>query len=125
MIRILVVDDSEAVRLHLKGVISQAGFEVEVAGTGNDGLEKIYSGRRFDLVIADYLMPDLNGLRMLERAADTFGKLPFATFIHTTETSPIMKAQAKAVGVTAWVNKPFIEAKLVDAIKRVTVAKNA
>lgn len=63
--RILVVDDDEAARYVLCQFLSSAGFEVEVAGTGGEGLER---ARREppDAILLDLQMPDLDGYELME-----------------------------------------------------------
>lgn len=62
---ILVVDDDEAARYVLCQFLSSAGFEVEVAGTGGEGLER---ARREppDAILLDLQMPDLDGYELME-----------------------------------------------------------
>jgi DNA-binding response OmpR family regulator len=68
--RVLVVDDEpdllELVRFHL----AQAGFEVETARDGRQGLEAIRR-RRPDLVVLDWMLPDLSAPRSAARCAPT------------------------------------------------------
>lgn len=60
MYHILVIDDEKAILDVIKIVLSRAGFKVEIALDGIEGIQKFNSGR-FDLVITDILMPGLNG----------------------------------------------------------------
>ena len=60
MYHILVIDDEKAILDVIKIVLSRAGFKVEIALEGQEGIQKFNSGR-FDLVITDILMPGLNG----------------------------------------------------------------
>ena len=64
--RILVVDDSRAIRTYIKGVLMEA-FDLEVleAPSGFDAL-RILPRQEVDLVIADINMPDINGLELIK-----------------------------------------------------------
>ena len=64
--RILIVDDSSLVRLYYRGVLERAGFEVEQAINGIEGVEKLLSAP-FDLVIVDVNMPRMDGFEFIAR----------------------------------------------------------
>ena len=59
-IRILVVEDEEAIRVGLVDVLVYHGYQVESAASGPAGLEKALSGR-FDLLLLDIMLPGLDG----------------------------------------------------------------
>jgi two-component system response regulator HydG len=69
MLRVLVVDDDQGLRLSVKSALLSSGrFEVDEAFDGINALEKIkMPGKKFDLVILDVDMPRLNGLEALKR----------------------------------------------------------
>lgn len=63
---ILIVDDQPGIRLLLKDVFTNEGYNVMLSETGADALEKIYK-HSFDLVMLDYRLPILNGDEILEK----------------------------------------------------------
>lgn len=63
---ILIVDDQPGIRLLLKDVFTNEGYDVVLAHTGMDALEKIYK-YSFDLVMLDYRLPILNGDEILRK----------------------------------------------------------
>ena len=63
--RILVVDDEAGVRRFITRVLSTAGYVVETAATGPEGLEAIDEGRAFDLIVSDVRMPGMSGPRFI------------------------------------------------------------
>jgi CheY-like chemotaxis protein len=65
--RILVVDDQDDNRAVLERRLRRQGHEVECAGGGFAALAQLQGGASFDLVMLDVLMPDLDGLAVLER----------------------------------------------------------
>ena len=121
--KVLIVDDSEAVRVQLKAALVQAAFDIVEAADGNEGLAKILATPDLALVITDYNMPGMDGIAMLQKVKEKYGTFPFPVLILTTETSTTLKQQGKVLGVTAWINKPFPGPKLVEAVKKVTAAK--
>jgi two-component system, NtrC family, response regulator PilR len=64
--RILVVDDEEAVREILSDYFTSVGYEVVTANGGEEALRK-FVPRKFDCVISDLAMPEIDGLELLRR----------------------------------------------------------
>lgn len=62
---ILVVDDEEIMREVLESILSQEGYRVDLAKTGEEGLMR-FSERTYDVVLLDVSMPGIGGLRTLE-----------------------------------------------------------
>ena len=63
--RILVVDDSDLVRLYYRQALTAGGFEVEEALNGVEALERLALADPFDLMILDINMPKMDGLTCL------------------------------------------------------------
>lgn len=117
---ILIIDDSDTLRSQLRSLLTSAGHRVSEAIDGNDGLEKLTTKNDFNLVIADYNMPGLDGLTMLAEAkAAMGGKFNFPVFVLTTEGSLELKNKGLELGVLAWIVKPFNGPKLIKAIKEI------
>ena len=115
---ILTVDDSVSVRMTTRIALTGAGYKVTEAVDGLDGLNKA-KATRFDLVITDLNMPNMDGLTMIRELR----KLPAHTGVPviflTTESDGEIKAQAKAAGATGWLTKPFDPESLVKIAKKV------
>jgi|GEM_PF-1652196 len=65
--RILVVDNDSHVRAALKRLFSYNDWTVETACSGREALEMMDSGPHYNVVIADYFMPNINGIEFLKR----------------------------------------------------------
>ncbi len=63
--RMLVIDDEPSMQEVLKKLLKDDGYEVTVASSGKEGLQKLEQSG-YDLVICDVMMPDMNGLQTLE-----------------------------------------------------------
>lgn len=63
--RILLIDDDRDIRDIYEEFLTQAGFRVEVAKDGQEGLAKIRQGG-YDLILLDIMMPKINGLGILK-----------------------------------------------------------
>jgi len=119
MAKILIVDDSETLRSQLRKALEEAGHEVVEGYDGVNGLETLNSNPDVELILCDVNMPEMDGLTMLGKVSenDSFNKIPI--FMLTTESNADMKEKGKAVGVKAWVTKPFVPEKLLGAVKKV------
>lgn len=120
-LRVLAIDDSRTMRNLLGATLGGAGYDVELAEDGLDGLEKL-SGFEPDVVITDINMPNMDGFGFLEAARAQQKDRVIPILVLTTESAPELKARARAAGATGWIVKPFDEEKLVWAIQRVAVS---
>lgn len=75
--RILLVEDDEAISFLYKRVLDKAGHATDAALTGSDGFEKV-AANKYDLILLDVMLPDMNGLEILKRlkANDSTRKIP-------------------------------------------------
>lgn len=111
--RILVVDDSSLVRLYYRSTLEKAGFEVEQAINGIEGMERVLS-QPFDLVIVDVNMPRMDGftfLRSIRCRPNDVASLP--ALVVSTESELQDIAEARASGANFYLVKPVSEAQLV------------
>jgi len=116
--RVLAIDDSRTMRNLLRATLTGAGYEVDLAEDGEDGLTRL---DHFvpDVVITDINMPRLDGFGFIEaaRRRETDRRVPI--LVLTTESAPDLKSRARQAGATGWIVKPFDEQKLIWAIERV------
>ncbi|MEL6343804.1 MAG: response regulator [Myxococcota bacterium] len=115
--KVLVVDDSATVRQQLKVALTPAGFDIEEAFDGQDGLEKIKAtASTLSVVICDVNMPRMNGIEMLEALQGEGINVPVVML--TTEGQPALIRRAKAAGAKGWIVKPFKANLLIRAMKK-------
>ena len=119
MKKILVVDDSETLRNQIKGVLEKSGYSVVEGEDGLTGLARLKENSDVSLILCDVNMPNMNGLSMIEEVhkLPDYNKIPI--FMLTTEANSEIKKKAKESGVIAWIVKPFVEATMLAAIKKV------
>jgi len=116
---VLVVDDEEIMREVLETLLSTEGYRVDLAKTGEEGLEA-YGRRAFDVVLLDVSMPGIGGLRALEE----FLKMdPEAVIVMITAYATFDTAIAAwERGAFGCIRKPFqneqITATIAAGIKR-------
>ena len=119
MPKVLVVDDSAAIRSALREMLESKGYSVVEAEDGLLGLEVAKENPDISLLISDMQMPVMDGLEMCERLREIpeFSKLPI--FILSSVASVELKARGKAAGVMLWVIKPHNKENLLQVIAKV------
>ena len=102
----LVIDDSATTRLFYRETLEAAGFAVEEAINGLDGLEKAMTSP-FDLVVVDINMPKMDGLTFLSelRKREEVRALP--AIMISTQDRPADRAKAYAAGANIYFVKPI------------------
>jgi two-component system chemotaxis response regulator CheY len=105
--KILIVDDSRAMRMIVKRTLRQAGFgdhEVEEAEDGKEALN-LLSASSFGLVLTDWNMPNMTGIELAEHLKANGPKVKIG-FV-TTEGTAEMRARATEAGALFLIAKPF------------------
>ena len=105
--RILIVDDSRAMRMIVTRTLRQAGFsghELTEAGDGSEALQQISSAPP-DLVLSDWNMPEMNGPALLRELQAAGSRVKFG-FV-TSESTPDMQKTASELGAQFLIAKPF------------------
>jgi len=118
MTRILVVDDSAAMREMIRIGLSEAGFLVTEAADGRQALD-LARQANFDLVLSDVHMPNMDGIALIRalRTDPAYRHTPILML--TTESSPERKREGKQAGATGWIVKPFDPQQLIATMQRV------
>ena len=112
-LRILLVDDHEAVRETTAGMLADLGHDVNTAGDGATMLEILEaSPRDFDLVITDYAMPLMSGADMLKQARKIRRDLPGIIITGYADSRSIIRKP----GEVAVLTKPFTLEQMQAAI---------
>ena len=115
--RVLIVED-EAVILRLLEVnFRLAGFEVETAARGEEALAKATADPP-DVAILDIMLPGLSGIEVCQRlrAAPETAEVP--VIMLSARTQDEERERSYALGVVAYVTKPFEPAELVEVVRR-------
>ncbi len=105
--KILIVDDSSAMRMIVRRTLREAGYghlEVQQASDGNEALAVIHKDPP-DLILSDWNMPNKSGLELLEALNEEGYKITFG-FV-TTEASAEMRTKAAQAGARFLITKPF------------------
>ncbi len=117
MKRILVVDDSTSFRNVVGLALVREGYEVVQACDGVDALGKL-DGNKFDLIISDVNMPNMDGISFVSKAKEDPKYRFTPVCMLTTESGEDMKERGRAAGAKAWVVKPFEPPVLINAVSK-------
>ena len=115
-IRILIVEDEEAIREGLIDVLVFHGYATDSAATGPDGLEKALTGK-FDLILLDIMLPGIDGYEICDRIRAEDRNQPIIML--TAKTSDEEIVQGLKLGADDYVPKPFSIQQLVLRIEAV------
>lgn len=115
MARILVVDDSDIIRMKCLKLLGENGYEVIEAANGVEALEK-YQERKPDAVLLDIIMPLMDGMVTLRemKKIDPAARVAMVT---TISQRPIVMDALKE-GARDFVVKPFREGRVLDTVQR-------
>lgn len=118
-IKVMVVDDQASMRAMIRRALQDIGFkDIRDKPSAGEALAAVRADR-VHLIISDYNMPDMDGLRFLEavRADEVIGKTVFIMLTGSSDREVVQKAAA--LGVNNYLVKPFAPAALKDKIERV------
>jgi two-component system chemotaxis response regulator CheY len=104
----LVIDDSRAMRLILRRIVTDLGFEVTEAGNGRAALDVLNAAEQLPAIaLVDWNMPEMNGLDFVKavRADERFRSITLMMVTTESEHGQIVKALA--AGAHEYVLKPF------------------
>lgn len=116
--KVLIVEDSKASRELLATTVQLiAGVDVFTAGGGFEAL-KALARVRFDLIITDINMPDINGLELINFVKKNPNYRATPLFIVTTEGREQDRDRGLALGASEYLVKPFVPDDLTNLVRR-------
>lgn len=116
--QVLIVDDSATMRKIIMRGIRQAGIEVadfKEAGDGAEGIKAIEAGK-FDLILSDVNMPNMNGLDFVKAASEKLAAATPPIVMITTEGSEEIIKEAMKRGAKGYLKKPFTPEQIQEVI---------
>ncbi|BEL02499.1 hybrid sensor histidine kinase/response regulator [Actinoplanes sichuanensis] len=118
---ILVVDDSLTTRMLERSILESAGYQVDLAASGEEGLEKARS-QRYGLFLTDIDMPGIDGFTFVERTRADPKLAAVPAILVSSRASVADRDRGRAAGASAYVVKgEFDQEQLLDHIRRLVV----
>jgi two-component system, OmpR family, response regulator len=118
---VLIIDDEPLVADALKTLLADCGYEVAVARTGREGLDKARLWR-FDFTITDVRLPDMTGLDVLARIRANGA--PAAIVVITAYSTPEIIAECERLGALGVLGKPFLPAEVLNLLHQAAREKS-
>ncbi|MEH1940627.1 MAG: response regulator [Nostoc sp.] len=120
MAMVLIIDDAAFSRRMIRKFLQVDGYEIIEATNGREGLEMVYNHKP-NCVLADLLMPDMNGFEFLKAMQDKELKIP--TIIISADIQDGARNQSYSLGAVNFINKPPKESELRKAVQEVLNTK--
>jgi len=122
MKKILIIDDEPYILLMLKKMLERAGYEVDLASNGREGLD-LFEKETADLVITDIIMPDKEGLELIIEMKKQKPGLKIIAMSGGGRISPDSYLEcATYFGAEKVFQKPFRQKELVSAVRELIPA---
>ncbi len=119
--RVLVVDDSDTIRTLITMNLELEGFEVVTASDGQEALDKVIDVGP-DVVTLDVVMPRMDGFRTAERLLADPRTRHLRVMIVSACAQESDRRRGEAIGVDAYLTKPFDPGELVATVRRLAEA---
>jgi CheY-like chemotaxis protein/class 3 adenylate cyclase len=120
--RLLVVDDSAAIRHLVSDCLKRQGFQVTTAVDGQDGLEKALAEKP-ELILTDYDMPRMTGFELVVALRKNQQTRDIPLVMLTARDTKRDQAQMRAAGLNSYLVKPFGTDKCIALVERVLAEK--
>lgn len=119
--RVLVIDDSRAIRIIIGSILKELGMDVLEAANGREGLARLAEEPEIELALVDWNMPVMNGLEFIQavRAQPSFNHIRI--MMVTTETEQSQVIRALEAGANEYLMKPFTKEVLVAKLSLLDV----
>jgi two-component system chemotaxis response regulator CheY len=118
--KVLIVDDSETSRRHIKRLLRRMGLEnIIEAQSGIEGLSFVENDF-FDLIVTDYFMPEMDGKEFIERIREDSPQASVPILMVTSAANDASRlAGVRQAGVSAICDKPFEPKKIKQLIEKI------
>jgi CheY-like chemotaxis protein len=113
--RVLIVDDDPQMRVLLREILSEEGYQILEATDGKQALELIHQ-QPVDLLITDRAMPVMDGMELLEKLREEKRAIP--ALVISAYGDEAMWASAIGLGAEDYVLKPFSTESVMRVVKR-------
>ena len=113
MSKILIIEDEESIAELEKDYLELSGFEVEIAGDGDTGLDRALN-EEFDLLILDLMLPEVDGFEICRQVRE---KKNMPIIMVSAKKDDIDKIRGLGLGADDYITKPFSPSEMVARVK--------
>jgi chemosensory pili system protein ChpA (sensor histidine kinase/response regulator) len=115
--KILLIDDSLSIRKFVGRMLETAGYEVDTAVDGEEGLRKA-SAKNYRLILTDLEMPKLNGYEVIQALRSRPQTQQTPIIVMTTRAGDKHRQMALNIGASSYIAKPVEERALIQELER-------
>lgn len=115
---ILVLDDSATIIMSLSRILKNAGYQVDTAVNGKEGMAKLAGGLKPNVILTDLNMPQMDGIAFIKEARKSAPTRFTPIIVLTTESGTQKRDEARAAGASGWLTKPTEPEQLLSALKQ-------
>lgn len=107
-LKVLVIDDNESSCLAFKEILERLTFRVSLASSGQEGIQQLMADEDdpFELIIMDWMMPDMNGIETARYIRENLGRAAVPIILATSHHDDEIRQQAKALHLEGFLMKP-------------------
>jgi two-component system chemotaxis response regulator CheY len=120
---ILVLDDSATMVMSLSRILKNAGYDVETAANGKEGMVKLTGGLKPSVILTDLNMPQMDGIAFIKEARKSASTRFTPIIVLTTESGTQKRDEARTAGASGWLTKPTQPNELLAMLKQLLPAK--
>jgi len=113
--RVLVIDDSPTTCLFIAATLEQAGFDIDIALKGQEGLAKVTTFQPSCLIL-DVMLPDISGYAVCRNVQQGMLEQSIYIILISTKNAPLDQSYAMRQGANRYLPKPFTAEILVQAV---------
>lgn len=114
--RVLVVEDDEAIAGALQSLLEDAGYRVRHAQDGRRALDMLRDGEPTSVILLDMAMPVMNGWRFREEQVKDADLARIPVIVCTADG--LAEEDARAIGAAGWLRKPVDPERLLEVVGR-------
>jgi CheY-like chemotaxis protein len=123
MANILLVEDSPEVSMTVHEILTGAGHKVHAVATGKEAMAKL-KDTRFDLIVSDIWMPEMDGIALLKEIRGSGNRVPVIVISGGAPNAPLTYTAplAATFGANEVIYKPFEKDELLNAVSAALAA---
>jgi two-component system chemotaxis response regulator CheY len=115
--RVLIVDDSRAMRAMLRSIMVDLGFTTLEAGNGREALEVVAANPGIELTLVDWNMPEMDGLEFVKALRADRKNAEIKVMMVTAENDMAKMARALMVGADEYAMKPLTRDAIIGKLE--------
>jgi two-component system chemotaxis response regulator CheY len=119
---VFILDDSATMIMSLARILKNAGYQVDTASDGVEGVQKLAGGLKPAVILTDLNMPRMDGIAFIKEARKSAATRFTPIIVLTTESAAGKRDEARAAGASAWLTKPTDPATLLSTLKQLLPA---